>query len=215
MFRKVLAGAALALGVVGGAQAAGPLSVDTPFPAPISPVETFKADLESMGVGVELASPTFVTVDPGTTLTFRLLASLEGAGGLQVTKLVVGPSAYDIGPQAFSSPGTLLGSQLFSGSFTAAVGFNDSLSGGDAPPLFWPNAFRVFIRSADEGNLSGIGPFIGDFDTLYFTVADVALFQVTSGAVPEPADWILMIAGLAMTGAVLRRSRRSLPVRLR
>jgi hypothetical protein len=209
MFR-VWAGVALALGLAGAAQAAGPLSVDTNFPAPVAPSDPFKADLQSIGVGVELASPTFVTVDPGTTLTFRLLQSqASAASGLQITSLVVGADTYAIGPQAFSSPGTLLGAQPFSGSFTGGVGFTDSLSGDEAPPLYWPEAFQVYIRSADEGNLSGIGPFIGDFDTLYFSIAGAALFEVTAldSAVPEPGAWTLLLAGFLLSGLAIRARR--------
>ena len=42
------------------------------------------------------------------------------------------------------------------------------------------------------------------FDRGFATYVDVA-----GGAVPEPASWALMIAGFGMTGAVLRRRRRT------
>jgi hypothetical protein len=42
-------------------------------------------------------------------------------------------------------------------------------------------------------------------DTLYFSVNNIGLFEVSSAAVPEPATWTLLIAGFGAAGAVLRR----------
>jgi hypothetical protein len=181
--------------------------VDTPFPAPLSDVEPNKADLAAIGVTVELAAPTFVTVSAPTSLTFRLLESHADANGFQITTLVVDGVDYNFGPQAFTAPGTLLGSQLFSGSFADLVGFRDISMPADADPIPFLDAANVYIRGADEGNLSGIGPFIGSFDTLYFSLGGLALFEVSAATVPEPTTWALMIGGFAVAGARLRRRR--------
>lgn len=207
----VFSGAVLAFATAGAALAAGPMSVTTDFPAPVFVGDPFRTNLASIGVGVELASPTFVDVLAPTELTFRLLES-RVTDGLEITSLTVGGSTYAINAQAFSPTGTLLGTQLFSGSFTGAVGFNDSIFGPDAPPVTWPDGFRVFIKSSDEPNLTGIGPFIGGFETLYFSVGDTALFEVTSiSPIPEPSAWALMIVGFGAVGAVIRSSRRRSP----
>jgi len=209
LLKSVVAG--LALACCSPVLAEGPLHVTTDFSAGISPIDNFKANLESIGAGMELAAPTFVTVDPNTELTFRLLESRTESRGLQINSLVVDGSEYAFGLQAFNPTGTVLGTHILSGSFNDLIGFTDSLSGPDAPPLFWPEAFQVYINSADADNLTGIGPFIGRFDTLYFSIANAALFQVSvaSPAVPEPASWALMISGFAISGAAIRRKRRT------
>ena len=212
MFRTMAVGVTAALGLAGSAWAAGPMAVTTNFPAPLFVGDPFHDDLLSIGVGVELASPTFVDVFDASNLTFRLLAS-EPSRTVDIRELVVDGVTYSFGPQAFSPAGTLLGTQLFSGSFTGQVGFRDAQmvsDPGNPPPISWPEAFQVYIRSADEANLSGIGPFIGDFDTLYFSIAGVALFEVTTAAVPEPATWAVMVVGFGLGGAALRSRRRKL-----
>lgn len=207
MLKTVLAGFAAATVISGTALAAGPLSVTTDFPTSVVPSDPFKADLASIGVGVELASPTFVSVFAPTKLTFRLLESHDATAGPQITALTVGDQTFNFGPQAFTSPGALLGQVLFSGDFTGQVGFRDATLPDDAPPYLWPDSFQVYIRTADEPEFTGIGPFIGAVDTLYFSIAGAALFEVTSLGVPEPGTWALMIAGFGLAGVALRRRR--------
>jgi hypothetical protein len=202
---KIAAGAACALTIATGALAAGPMSVTTNFPTALWAGDPFRTELLSIGVGTELASPTLANVYAPSKLTFSLLESRAPSGGLQITSLTVDGTAYAFGPQAFSPPGTVLGSQVFSGAFASKVGFNDNIFGPDAPPVMWPDGIQVYIKSEDEDNLSGIGPFIGDFNRLYFSIGDAALFSVTYTAVPEPGTWALMITGFMLTGAAARR----------
>ncbi len=211
MFKAMVTGLALAAGLAGAAWADGPLSVTTPFDLGVSPTDPFKADLATLGVTSELGGPTLVSVYQPAKLTFRLLESNTGRAGLQITTLVVDGVDYDFGLQDFTAPGLLLGSQTFSGNFTSLVGFRDASMPGDVDPVPWPDAFQVYIRGADVGNLSGIGPFIGNFDTLYFSIAGVALFEVSAAVVPEPATWALMIGGFGLAGARLRRGRALRP----
>ena len=206
LYRSALCGLAFSFALAGSAWAAGPLAVTTDFPAPLSPGDPFHDNLQSIGVGVELASPTSVNVNVPSKLVFRLLESRPTRAGLEIISLTVGGATYPIAVQNFSPTGTFLGNQTFSGSFASALGFNDNFFGPDAPPIPWPDGFRVFIRSSDEGNLSGIGPFIGNFETLYFSVGDAALFSVSS-AVPEPGAWAMMIIGFGGVGVLIRRSR--------
>ena len=206
MFRTMAAGLVASLGLASAAWAAGPMGVTTDFPAPLFAGDPFRDNLLSIGVGVELAAPTFVDVLPGTNLTFRLLEARRG-GPVEIRELFVDGVTYDLAPQPFSASGTLLGTRFLNGSFNDLVGFRDAemvADPGNPPPLFWPIGVQVYIRSADEANLSGIGPFIGDFDTLYFSIGGAALFEVSS-AVPEPATWAVMILGFGLAGTALRR----------
>jgi hypothetical protein len=206
MFRSIVIGIALSL-IGSAAMAAAPLHVTTAFSSGISNSDPFKANLESIGVALDLAPPFDVQVFSPATLNFRLLESRAGRSS-EVDTLHVGGTTYDVTPQAFAPVGTLLGSQLFSGSFSGTTGFRLTDFEDDQPPVFWPDAFRLYIRSSDADNLTGIGPFIGNFDTLYFSVNDMALFEVSAAYVPEPATWALIILGFGATGAALRVRRR-------
>ena len=192
---------AVALLAAAPSLAAGAMSVSTDFPSPLFTGDPFYANLQSIGVGVELDAPTDVFVGTTTPLTFRLLESRRQRNGFETTSLVVGGTTFAISQQAFSSPGTVLGTVNFTGPFQDQIGYTDSLF-PDAPPTYWPLFFQVYINSADAGNLTGIGPYTGTFNTLYFS-AGAALFQVT--AVPEPSTWALLITGFGLTGAAMRR----------
>lgn len=206
MFRSIVVGIAAAL-MGGAALAEGPLYVTTAFSSGISENDPFKANLESIGVSFALAQPIEVEVLLPTKLNFRLLESRPGRTS-SVDTLHVGETAYDVAPQPFSAAGTLLGSQLFSGAFSEAVGFRLTDFEVDQPPVLWPDAFRLYMRSSDADDLEGIGPFIGHFNTLYFSVDDMALFEVSAAAVPEPSAWAMMIVGFGLAGAMVRRGRR-------
>lgn len=208
MFRSMVVGALIAL-AGGAAMAAGPLYVTTAFTSGIQDSDPFKANLASIGVGLDLAPPMQVDVLVPAKLNFRLLESRPRRDA-EVNALVVGGTTYDIAPQAFSAAGTLLGSQLFSGAFSNAIGFRLTNFEPDAPPVYWPDGFRLYIRSSDAGNLSGIGPSIGHFDTLYFSVDGAALFEVSAAGAPEPASWAVMVLGFGVVGGGLRRRRTQL-----
>ncbi len=210
MFRTQVAALALAAGFAAlsaPALAAGAFSVTTNFPT--GAIGPYAVDLAGIGVTFELASPAQVTVFQPTNLTFRLLESHATPEGVRIATLAVDGVNYKVGTQAFTAPGTLLGSQLFSGAFSDLVGFRDITMPPFEPPLFWPDSFQVYIRGVDQSNFTGIGPYTGNVDTLYFDIAGLALFEVTAtpGGVPEPATWALMIGGFAVAGARLRRVR--------
>ncbi len=124
MFKAMAVGLAMAAGLASGSAWAGAFSVTTDFPTGIG--GPYAADLAGIGVTVELASPSLVTVFQPTNLTFRLLESHASRQGTQITTLVVDGVDYDFGTQAFTAPGALLGSQLFSGDFSDLVGFRDA-----------------------------------------------------------------------------------------
>ena len=77
-------GLVFSLVLAGSALAAGPMAVTTDFPAPLFPGDPFHANLGSIGVGVELASPTSVNVNLPSKLTFRVLESRSTREGLEI-----------------------------------------------------------------------------------------------------------------------------------
>lgn len=120
----------------------------------------------------------------------------------------------DSGPALFSSAVALA---FQPDSWLGASSLNWSLAAGDYWLVlrpeegsgFWaqlryftPDPLSGYARySNEESNWFGYAPhpvFGGDFGVRIFG---------TSGAVPEPASWGLMIAGFALTGVALRRRR--------
>ncbi len=204
MFDRLILGAFLAGAVATTAQAAGPLQVSTNFPAPLSGVDFYKADLATLGVTFGLDSPATVQPAGPQTLEFRLLESHAERGGFQVFALNVGASSFVVPLQAFSGAGTLLGTVTTASNFGSLIGDTDTF--GPNPPPFAFGAYKVYLSDADTAALTGIGPFIGDVDHLYFSIGDRALFEVSvAGGVPEPATWALMLAGFALVGLMVRR----------
>lgn len=209
MFGKTLAGAAIALGVATSAVAAGPLQISTHFPAPLTAVDPYKADLATLGVTFGLDSPTTVTPAGATTLEFRLLES-HASGGYQVLSLDLGGTSYAVPLQAFSAGGALLATVTTASVFSSFVGITDTF--GPEPPGFIWGSFPVYLSDADTAALTGIGPYIGDVGRLYFNAGDHALFEVDvagggSGA-PEPGVWAMLVAGFGLLGAQLRSRRK-------
>ena len=209
MFNRLMVGVFLASAVATAAHAAGPLQVSTNFPAPLSAVDVYKADLATIGVHSGLDSPTTVQPSGPQTLEFRLLESHTDRGGFQILALNVGGSTFAVPLQAFSGAGTLLGTVTSALDFGSLIGDTDNF--GPNPPPFAFGAYNVYLSDADTAALTGIGPFIGDVDHLYFSVGDRALFEVTvAGGVPEPASWALMLAGFGLVGQTVRRRAASL-----
>jgi hypothetical protein len=125
-----------------------------------------------------------------------------------------------------------------SGSFTTAsdnAGFNlvTSLSGtfdGGAMTLLAPDSYPILFQNDNLFNaadphftVNGLGFRANGSNYKLFDLfslgicgegipcrlGTVSSFSVTAAAVPEPASWALMIGGLAIAGAALRRRRTS------
>ena len=204
MLVRLALGVAFACAVATSASAAGPLQVSTQFPAPLSGVDFYKADLATIGVNSGLNSPATVIPTGPQTLEFRLLESHGERGGFEVLALNVGASTFAVPLQAFSGTGTLLGTVTTAAAFGGLIGDTDNFGPNPAPFAF--GGYKVYLSDTDTALLTGIGPFIGDVDHLYFSIGDHALFEViVAGGVPEPASWALMLAGFALVGATLRR----------
>jgi hypothetical protein len=70
--------------------------------------------------------------------------------------------------------------------------------GGDDYEVRWPGSGRAFgteFRTAAAGQVTSL------------LVTGFTLAPAAAAAVPEPAAWLLMIAGFGATGATLRRRR--------
>jgi len=206
MLGRILAGAALALGVATSALAAGPLQVSTAFPSPITGIDPYQSDLASIGVTFEIANPVTVIPSGPTTLEFRVLESDVATSGLQILSLDLGGTSYAVPLQAFSAAGTLLATVTTSQSFSNFVGFTDTF-GPEPTGLIWGSQ-PVYLTDPDTAALTGIGPFIGNVSKVYFNIGGQALFEVrVAGGAPEPAAWALMIAGFGLAGAAVRRRK--------
>jgi hypothetical protein len=89
--------------------------------------------------------------------------------------------------EAFSSAGVLLGSATTNYEAGLATGKSLSLNFG---------GMSYFITSSSSANLN--------FNSL---VWDIGSVTPASGAVPEPASWMMLIAGFALVGAGMRGRR--------
>lgn len=107
------------------------------------------------------------------------------------------------------------GESLF-GWVTTRMGLNrtDTVSGAD----YATQDIQVRGLEAATDNFSVLDLGGGLFRVNYALVntgdtVDEARLFVTSGAVPEPASWAMMIAGFGLVGGVMRHKRRGLAVR--
>lgn len=114
------------------------------------------------------------------------------------------------------------------GGSTDLKNFNNSASGGDRGD--WATVFNVydvsnaFISTGRAYNLTAVdltaldvlgwgGANLGN--TAANTPGKTVFALVDPTAVPEPAQWTLLIAGFGLSGATLRRRRATRPIRLR
>jgi hypothetical protein len=125
--------------------------------------------------------------------------------------LVLGSNRFEIDDQAFDLNGQLVGTFTYSGGMKNKLGmvFDD---GGDVFTYYADLPFRFYIDQT--ATYDGIGPFTGGSDVIWFTLpGDTGLYRLQA-AVPEPASWVMMIAGFGLAGAAMRsapaRRRRAL-----
>lgn len=73
-----------------------------------------------------------------------------------------------------------------------------------------PPSNDIITSSAGHGGFIYDSALSGGFYSVYGgTIDDFSIMPAVNSAVPEPATWGMMIAGVGMAGATLRRRRRS------
>lgn len=92
---------------------------------------------------------------------------------------------------------------LSAGDFSALDGEFLSLS------INFPAAVSGILQSPVAGDAIIDFTITGGDDSIVFGTGTLTTIQVTSAPIPEPATWALMILGLGLTGAALRRRAKS------
>ena len=194
-FKSLVAGAALAVGVAGAAQAALPFypAAGTENPVPVTFVAASSGDIIAY----------FAGQDAGDTEDLGLLINGVDTGnyGLQNHSAALG-EAFNFGHAdagdelVFFIRDLSAGRTFFSKTSLNADGFNHAYAtpyaGGD-----FSIPAGTFVSFED---INGGGDRDYNDETFVFTnVRD------THGGVPEPATWGLMIAGFGLAGTALRR----------
>jgi len=162
--------------------------------------------------------------------TINELPDPNNTFGLAVGQSVTMSVIYDT--SVFSEPGVFLidgpgeainftvGSQIFT-----LADFNDEFDNG-APTLFFNIGFTELLYSGNNSNgylvtgASLISPassgtfFLSTGAGLENVFAIGTLSADSTGAVPEPASWAMLIAGFGLTGTAMRRRSRHSRVRV-
>lgn len=157
------------------------------FPGPVNPTADGAGALN-------------MTADYGTGISGALGVNINGLVGVFLDSLVPGgpaPVQRNDG-MAFAAIAPLLGQIFWIGDGLTGTG-SGTLQQFTAPS----GASRLFLGTSDGfGWYNNVG------------TIDVNIRQVsTSGSVPEPTSWAMMLTGFALLGTALRRSRRTARVR--
>ena len=141
--------------------------------------------------------------DPGGAFIFKIGSTLTTASGSSVSVLNGGAGSgifWEVGSSA-----TLGTSTLFAGNILAdqSITLNTSakILCGRAIALNAAVTMDGNTISSDCAGAGDLGSGISDFGSHGYAGL------TSSGAVPEPATWALMIGGVALAGAALRRRR--------
>jgi hypothetical protein len=123
----------------------------------------------------------------------------------------------------FATPVTALG--LFGGVTDEFFDYvngtlNVSLNGGATASLTANGGTAAYLGFISDVAISRVELTIGSFDTNATSTAFVTLAQQadlasasSTGSVPEPATWMMMIVGFGVVGSTLRRVSKLAPVR--
>ena len=122
-------------------------------------------------------------------------------------------------PPAFTSASSLIGNQIsysnVAGTFGGIVGTAPSVGFGTGLVA----GFQISGTSLGFAQFASADLFSGPLTSPVFNLGTFSLSsivagastlrisQATTGAVPEPATWMMMLAGFALTGAAIRRRR--------
>jgi hypothetical protein len=128
--------------------------------------------------------------------------------GIEFSAASSGSTLYSV---SFSSP--VSGVMLHIGSLASTLTFDRAVSKLSGQSNFEVNGNSVVGSTVNSGQFSDANGsvYLGDLQSFSFTVSPYAPsgegigLQIVTGAVPEPAAWAMMIAGLFGVGAYVRR----------
>ena len=152
---------------------------------------------------------------PGALATFSNLTSIGGTYGVESDRVgaVLGsiPSGFSIGNALGDS--YLTHAISFGGLYSFDVSFS-----GDYQSVASPNgtSFAVALYNADfsssllRARFDAQPAFAGQAAgvTVFAEGAGVAITALPTSAVPEPGTWAMLLTGLLLTGAVVRRRQQ-------
>lgn len=155
---------------------------------------------ESLSVGANaqwmpIFRPGTLVVDVPPSVNIGGLVNSTLGGPLNVDLATVGASASAGQIYALSDVG--------GGSVTTTTTFSDAASLAaflsTSSPLYLMRTLTV--QGGFDSLVSATAAFYGDYETI------ITYTYAAAGAVPEPMTWVLMIGGLGLAGAQLRRRR--------
>ena len=141
----------------------------------------------------------------GATISYSINLDAPAAGDTSVEFSIPEFHAGDINiagnPSIGESPtSTVFGAGLHSGSAGAYLHGFATIQNGNSSALYtFTSSLRTFTNAIAAANL-GPTTFLSDIPIPFAALPG-------GGAVPEPANWALMIAGFGLTGAAMRRRR--------
>jgi hypothetical protein len=162
-------------------------------------------DFEDLDFGVQPAGP---VVYPEATFTSSSgLLYVGGAGIGKDLCTYTGSCDADLTVD-FSSPVSNLSFQAAGDDAASTIFYTVFFGGGGSVGgTFALNGTFSTLKTYSFGALSDIVKIEFSDDDGAGIVYDNFTFDVGAGAVPEPASWAMMIGGMAMVGAAMRRRR--------
>jgi hypothetical protein len=214
MLRKLLLSVA-AVALASPAMAAGVLQVTFPTTTLIPVQNDFITQLAGLGFDRYASTGANLTLLQASRIKFEFFGSESGYNDTFKTTGVGALTKTENTPFTAWGP-VLIGTQLFSaGSLAGKLNFS----------AFNPSGPQSLVQSATVGQI-GFGIFLkprtlsGSTSNVYWlgyddnTVVnadnhDDMIIKLTVLPVPEPATWAMMIGGMGIAGAAMRRRRRN------
>jgi hypothetical protein len=189
----------MTLAIAGQAQAAVPFAFER---SEVSITDNGRTCFPTSGCALRATTldPADFSLDAGGSQTFRFaeFSVTPGFGGdsnakIEATLKFSSPDVLDV------TSGATVSYLRLGGFFTPGV-VAGSITWSDPTQFFSTSNGSLF--SVTFNDLSGIV-----FGSSAFGTATVALTRDGSGSVPEPASWMMMLAGFGCAGFALRRQR--------
>jgi hypothetical protein len=170
---------------------------------------TLGANTALTGAGVYLASERDINTAWDGGFQYYIFDDNSGNPGNVLASGSVSPTVSDSGQPWCCGGDAFLFAFNFNGAFNAAAGTTYHLGIHAGAPGNFNRDEVYWVTTAVNGTGRGVESEGGTFDNWANNGAEHA-FYLTSGGVPEPATWALMIGGMGLAGASLRMRRRVL-----